>query len=46
MGLLQVGDKAPDVTFNTTGGVTFPLASFAGKKNVVVAFYARAFTGG
>ncbi len=46
MPLLQVGDKAPDVTFNATGGATYPLSSFKGKKNVVLAFYPRAFTGG
>ena len=46
MPLLKVGDKAPEVTFNGTGGTTYPISSFRGKKNVVLAFYARAFTGG
>lgn len=46
MPLLKVGDKAPDVTFNGPDRTTFPLSSFKGQKNVVIAFYPRAFTGG
>ena len=46
MALLKAGDKAPDVTFNGTGGATYPLSSFKGKKNIILAFYSRAFTGG
>ncbi|MBM3945565.1 MAG: redoxin domain-containing protein [SAR202 cluster bacterium] len=43
---LQVGDPAPDVTFNGPDRTTYALSSFKGKKNVVLAFYPRAFTGG
>ncbi len=42
---LQVGDQAPDVTFRQ-GRDEVKLLDFKGQKNVVVAFYASAFTGG
>ena len=43
---LKVGDEAPDFTLpdNQNGKVT--LSSFRGKKNVALAFYIFAFTGG
>lgn len=42
---LKVGDKAPDFSLNGTTG-TVKLSDFAGKKNVVVAFFPAAFTAG
>ncbi len=43
---LKVGDKAPDFTLPDQNGQRVKLSSFMGKKNVVVAFYVLAFTGG
>lgn len=43
---LKVGDAAPDFTLRDTEGNDVALSSFRGKKNVVVAFYVLAFTGG
>jgi AhpC/TSA family len=49
---LKVGDKAPDFTLASTAlgpdGKTlrFKLSDFKGKKNVVLAIYVLAFTGG
>ncbi len=43
---LAVGDKAPDVTLPSTRGESVKLANYHGKKNVVMAFYPKAFTGG
>ncbi len=43
---LKVGDAAPDFTLNDTNGTPVRLADFRGKKNVVLAFYVLAFTGG
>jgi len=49
---LKVGQTAPDFTLpSTTIGtdgrtVRFKLSDFKGKKNVVLAFYVLAFTGG
>lgn len=43
---LKVGDTAPDFTLRDTEGNDVTLSSFRGKKNVVVAFYVLAFTGG
>ena len=46
---LKVGDMAPDFTVgaraNTTGK-EIKLSDFRGKKNVVLAFFVAAFTGG
>jgi len=43
---LKVGDAAPDFTLPATDGKTYSLSEFKGKKNVVLAFYVLAFTGG
>lgn len=43
---LKVGDKAPDFTLPDQNGNQITLSSFQGKKNVVLAFYVLAFTGG
>jgi len=49
---LKVGDKAPDFTLPSTivgadgKTVRYKLSDFKGKKNVVLAFYVFAFTGG
>jgi len=43
---LKVGQPAPDFTLRDTGGKPVKLSDFKGKKNVVLAFYVLAFTGG
>src|SRR5262245_57331334 len=43
---LKVGDMAPDFTLPSTAGKPVTLSEFRGKKNVVLAFYPAAFTGG
>ena len=43
---LKVGDTAPDFTLPSTAGKPVHLSDFQGKKNVVLAFYVLAFTGG
>ena len=43
---LKVGDKAPDFTLPSTTGQPVKLSDFRGKKNVVLAFFPAAFTGG
>lgn len=43
---LKVGDEAPDFTLPATTGKTVKLSEFRGKKNVVLAFFPAAFTGG
>ena len=43
---LKVGDMAPDFELPSTQGGKVKLSDFRGKKNVVVAFYPAAFTGG
>ncbi|MCL6566007.1 MAG: redoxin domain-containing protein [Acidobacteriia bacterium] len=43
---LKVGDVAPDFTLIDTKRQPVTLSSFRGKKNVVLAFYVLAFTGG
>lgn len=43
---LKVGDAAPDLTLPSTTGKPVSLADFKGKKNVVLAFFPAAFTGG
>lgn len=46
---LKVGDTAPDFTVpakSNTSGKEIKLADFRGKKNVILAFFPAAFTGG
>jgi len=43
---LKVGQQAPDFTLRATDGKTYKLSDFKGKKNVVLAAYVLAFTGG
>ena len=43
---LEVGDEAPDFTLPGTDGNDATLSSFRGEKNVVLAFFPKAFTGG
>lgn len=43
---LKVGDTAPDFTLPSTQGKPVKLSDFKGKKNVVLAFFPAAFTGG
>lgn len=43
---LKVGDPAPDFTLMDTERKQVKLSDFKGKKNVVLAFYVLAFTGG
>jgi cytochrome oxidase Cu insertion factor (SCO1/SenC/PrrC family) len=42
----KVGDMAPDFTLLDTKMQKITLSSFRGKKNVALAFYIFAFTGG
>jgi cytochrome oxidase Cu insertion factor (SCO1/SenC/PrrC family) len=43
---LKVGDMAPDFTLRDTKMQQVSLKDFRGKKNVALAFYIFAFTGG
>jgi peroxiredoxin len=43
---LKVGDMAPDFTLPDNAGHQVKLSDFRGKKNVILAFYVLAFTGG
>ena len=43
---LKVGDVAPDFTLTSNKWEKVKLSDFRGKKNVVLAFYVLAFTGG
>lgn len=43
---LKVGDTAPEFELTSTAGGKAKLSDFRGKKNVVLAFYPAAFTGG
>lgn len=46
---LKVGDTAPDFTIparGNTSGKEIKLSDFRGKKNVILAFFPAAFTGG
>lgn len=43
---LKVGDVAPDFTLPSDQQSSVTLSSFRGKKNVILAFYVLAFTGG
>jgi cytochrome oxidase Cu insertion factor (SCO1/SenC/PrrC family) len=43
---IKVGDVAPDFTLEDQNGKKVSLSDFRGKKNVALAFYIFAFTGG
>ncbi len=43
---LKVGDEAPNFTLPSTTGKQVTLSDYRGKKNVVLAFFVAAFTGG
>ena len=43
---IAIGDKAPAFTATTDDGLSWKLADYVGKKNVVVYFYPAAMTGG
>jgi peroxiredoxin len=43
---LKVGDEAPDFTLPDNANKPVKLSDFRGKKNVVLAFFPAAFTGG
>jgi cytochrome oxidase Cu insertion factor (SCO1/SenC/PrrC family) len=43
---LKVGQPAPDFALPDTAGKVVKLSDFKGKKNVILAFYVLAFTGG
>jgi cytochrome oxidase Cu insertion factor (SCO1/SenC/PrrC family) len=43
---MKVGEAAPDFTLPDQSGTPVKLSDFRGKKNVVLAFYVLAFTGG
>jgi len=43
---IKVGDMAPDFTLKDQNGKQVSLRDFRGKKNVALAFYIFAFTGG
>jgi peroxiredoxin len=41
----EIGSSAPDFTLPSTAGMPVTLSSFAGKSNVLLAFFPLAFTG-
>ncbi len=43
---VKVGDQAPDFSLPDQNGTVIKLGDFRGKKNVVLAFYIKAFTPG
>jgi cytochrome oxidase Cu insertion factor (SCO1/SenC/PrrC family) len=43
---LKVGDVAPDFTLLSNKSEQVKLSDYRGKKNVILAFYVLAFTGG
>jgi cytochrome oxidase Cu insertion factor (SCO1/SenC/PrrC family) len=43
---VHVGDEAPDFTLPDNNNKPVKLSDFRGKKNVVLAFFVAAFTGG
>jgi thioredoxin-dependent peroxiredoxin len=45
-GVLKTGDQAPDFALQDQNGHQVKLSDYRGKKNVVLAFYIKAFTGG
>lgn len=42
----KVGEKAPNFTLKDGNGKTVHLSDYRGKKNVVLVFYVKDFTGG
>ena len=46
MSMPKVGDMAPDFTLLANDWKPVKLSDFRGKKNVILAFYVLAFTGG
>jgi len=42
----KIGEMAPDFTLQSTTGKDITLSDYRGKKNVVLAFIVKAFTGG
>ncbi len=46
MAALEVGDVAPDFTLEGTDGEKVTLSALIGEKNVLLAFFPKAFTGG
>ena len=42
----EVGQQLPDVSFRTPDRETVASADLRGRENLVIAFYAAAFTGG
>jgi hypothetical protein len=42
---LKVGDSAPDFSLPGTDGKTYRLADYKGRQAVVLAWFAKAFTG-
>ena len=42
---LKKGDEAPDFELKGTGGTTFKLGDYRGRKNVVLHFFPQAFSG-
>jgi thioredoxin-dependent peroxiredoxin len=45
-GELKVGDAAPPFSLPGSDGKTYQLANYKGKQAVVLAWFAKAFTGG
>jgi len=43
---VEVSHQAPDFTLKDQDGKDVKLSSFRGKKNVLIAFYPKDFTGG
>lgn len=44
--MLKIGDKAPDFSAPLDDGTSFTLSAWAGRKHVVLYFYAKDFTKG
>ncbi|MDA8369423.1 MAG: peroxiredoxin [Nocardiopsaceae bacterium] len=42
---IEIGDSAPDFTLSDQHGQTVSLRDFSGRKNVLLVFYPRAFSG-
>ena len=44
--VVNLGDKAPDFSLQSSDGKTYSLSEFTGVRPVVIAFFPKAFTGG